>query len=148
MFRNVNPVLPPTEATMVDAASISSAVKKGEIHAVDQFGVEDFALNDCGFPVNTIGMLSRCETLAQYNMIAQRLSKTNVANPDLSKLSLDDQFALGRPRSCQLPHEVDAYAQTIAKIDMRRLKEQYLKNARSTESNPSVDSHETSETDK
>lgn len=105
--------------------SVKSAVKQSHLVPVDQYSGQEFFRNDAGWCRNTISSLARCETLEQYKMLASRLVKSDVKTDGLQDLSIDERFKLIRPRSCQLPCEVNVYAETIASIDADHLRVAY-----------------------
>lgn len=104
-----------------DVIQIQTAVRAGRLCVVDQFGVQNFGLNEAGFPRNTISMLERCQTMEQYRLLASRLVETKVVTDKNSKLSLKDRFSLIRPRYAQTVCEQEALAMTLAEYDMNAI---------------------------
>lgn len=115
-------VVPSISSSLDD---VKSAVKQSHLVPVDQFSGQDFFRNEAGWCRNTISALARCETLEQYKMLASRLVKIDPKCDNFQGLTIEERFKLIRPRGCQLPCEVNVYAETIASVDAERLRAVY-----------------------
>lgn len=104
-----------------DVNAIQKAVKSGHMCVVDQFGVQDFGLNDAGWPRSTISMLERCTTMEQYKLLAARLIEQKVVSDKNQNLSIKDRFSMIRPRYAQTACEQEALAMTLAEYDMNSI---------------------------
>lgn len=112
-----------------------------QIAVVDQTINKEFNLNPFGYVRNTIGALAHCQTIEQYNAIVASLQKIEPKfnlrpNKDgkiasYSKQELFDAYAMIRPRWCQMPNELDAFAAKLAQYDKNKINtayEEYLEN--------------------
>ena len=77
--------------------------------AIDQYNAQSFNLGFNGFPANDLTLLERAQTLAECQLIAQRLQEVKVANPNLEGKSDADIIKMIKPRVVQSPAEVERY---------------------------------------
>lgn len=111
---------------------------KSQLHqvaVVDQTINKEFNLNPFGYVRNSIGALAHCQTIEQYNAIVATLQKVDPKfnlNPSkdgkiasYSKQELSDAYAMIRPRWCQLPSELDAFATKLALYDKNKINTGY-----------------------
>lgn len=102
-----------------------------QIAVVDQTINKDFNLNPFGYVRNSIGALAHCQTIEQYNAIVASLQKIEPQfnlrpNKDgkiasYSKQELSDAYAMIRPRWCQMPNELEAFASKLAQYDKNKI---------------------------
>lgn len=131
MFRNkvscsyIEPVVLSNEALIVQSA------------VVDQTVTQEFNLNAFGHPRSTISALAHCQTVEQYKAIVESLQKVDPKfNMKPSKdgrigsyspRELADAYALVKPRWCQMPNELDAFASQLAQYDSNKITSDYEK---------------------
>lgn len=125
MFKNTKIVRPSMIGLISSDVDVKSMIGNNRLAVVDQFQVEEFNLNDAGWPRNTIACLARCQTVEQYRALAERLVKRDIVSDKNQKLTLKERFAAIRPRSCQTPADIELFAQQVAKIDMGRIDDAY-----------------------
>lgn len=76
---------------------------------IDQYANQDFNYGRNGLIANDLTLLERANTLAECELIAQRLNLYKAENPNTDGLS-DSQIAqLIKPRFCQSPAELSRF---------------------------------------
>lgn len=100
-------------------------IKRGIFLPIDQMPVKDFNLNDFGRPRNVVSQLAHCASLEEYNAIARNLQKNPAQYGLPDKYSVKDVFATLKPRSCQMPTELEDFALALQPYDQQRLNEAY-----------------------
>ena len=94
---------------------------------VDQIGSMEFAKNNSGWQRGAVSMLSDIQTEQQAATVLRMLQQRPVQYNLNDKVSAKDAFNMVRPRSCQMPTELEQFAEHIAKGDMAKLDDAYAK---------------------
>lgn len=96
---------------------------KDLIVAVDQYNSQDFNRGFNGFPANDLTLLERAQSLAECQLIAQRLQEFKVNNPNTDGMSDADILKTIKPRLYQSPSEVnrwlDYYYENVVEPSIR-----------------------------
>lgn len=84
--------------------------------------VQDFELNDAGFPMNDISALNGAKSVQEYQMLLQRIQMYQAENPDTSGLTVAQLINTVQPRFAQTPAEICQAAEYIG----ARMNAEYL----------------------
>lgn len=75
--------------------------------------VQDFELNDAGFPMNDISALNGAKSVQEYQMLLQKIQMYQAENPDTSGLTVAQLINTVQPRFAQAPAEICQAAEYI-----------------------------------
>lgn len=75
--------------------------------------VQDFELNDAGFPMNDISALNGAKSVQEYQMLLQKIQMYQAENPDTSGLTVAQLINTVQPRFAQTPAEICQAAEYI-----------------------------------
>lgn len=94
----------------------------GKNFPIDQYDVQDFNLNDCGFPLNDIDKFERAQNASVREMLLKRMAK--VSNAKFDNRPTEEILATVTPNGCQSPAEVARFQSRLAqhykdKLDAR-----------------------------
>lgn len=94
----------------------------GEIDVcpVDAFAGQTFNMNEFGHIKSDVSALMEAQSVAEKDLIAQRLVEAQGENPDLSGLTDSDIFKYSTSRYYQTPAEVLQFAESLAKASFER----------------------------
>lgn len=94
---------------------------------VDQIGSMEFSKKNNGFQRGAVSALSQIQTeqqaLSVLRVLQQRPAQYNLTGD----VSAKDAFNMVRPRFCQMPSELEQFAEHLAKGDMVKLDAAYEK---------------------
>lgn len=104
---------------------------------VDQIGSMEFSKKNNGFQRGAVSVLAQIQTEQQaisvLRVLQQRPAQFNLTD----KVSAKDAFNMVRPRMCQMPTELEQFAEHLAKGDMAKLDAAYEKAVFSKVNTPS-----------
>lgn len=104
---------------------------------VDQIGSMEFSKKNNGFQRGAVSALSQIQTEQQaisvLRVLQQRPAQFNLTE----KVSAKDAFNMVRPRLCQMPSELEQFAEHLAKGDIAKLDAAYEKALSSKIQSPS-----------
>lgn len=75
--------------------------------------VEEFELNDSGFPMNDIAALNGAKSVQEYQILLQKIQMYQAENPDTSSLTVEQLINTVQPRFAQTPAEIVQAAEFI-----------------------------------
>lgn len=87
---------------------------------IDQFPVQDFNMNSCGFPSSDVTLLMKSESEKLYNLYASRLQEINLQDVDTSSMSDEDIIRNIIPQKAQLASEFQYIADRLARSELRK----------------------------
>lgn len=120
MYKSLSSTPRPRQHKVItDVEKLKRIVKR--LHVVDQIGIKDFALGSNGWPSSQISVLARANSLEEYNMIAQYLKRSEVVSDNSEGLTIEERFSLIRPRSVQLPHSFESFAEKVGRVTIDNL---------------------------
>ena len=76
-----------------------------------------------GFPRSGIAQLAQAQTMAEYESIVRQLSVNKPQFNVNDDANHDEIFQSIKPRWCQMPTELEAFAEVIAKYDCAKVSE-------------------------
>lgn len=76
-----------------------------------------------GFPRTGIALLAQAQTMAEYESIVRQLSVNKPQFNVKEGVNHDEIFQSIKPRWCQMPCELEAFAEVIAKYDCAKVSE-------------------------
>ena len=95
---------------------------------VDKFAVAEFNKNDHGHVRGIVSALAHCQSLAEYEMICRNLSQRPAQFGCTDGMTFEQAIRTLKPRWCQMPSELNMFAQSLASGDMVELEKAYDKN--------------------
>lgn len=112
----------------VKRADLGKLSKSPRITPVDQFASKEFNLNQFGHLRSAVSALAHCQSMAEYEMIARNLSQRPAQFGCTEGMKFSDAIRVLKPRWCQMPSELNMFADALASDDYTRLQAEYDKN--------------------
>lgn len=94
---------------------------------VEQFAAEPFNIGESGWPANDIELFNRASSVEEMEAIARKLDlMRSSSDVDITKLSIQEQFDMIKPRNLQTPAECERFVNWLTSRSIRAAQESGL----------------------